>query len=118
MTTPFNLVRPCADCPFRSDKPFYLGRERRQQIADALLADKSFDCHKTVHYEEESWDEQGYSRRGDESHCAGATIVLEKEENPNQIMRWMERLGAYDRTAMDMDAPVFDTLEDFVEKGA
>lgn len=113
----FDLKRPCANCPFRTDKPFYLRRERRQQIADALAADKSFYCHQTVHYDEEDWEGGEYTRRNDEQHCAGATIVLEKEENPNQIMRWMERLGHYDHTKLQMDAPVFDSLEQFVEEG-
>lgn len=48
-------------------------------------------------------------------HCAGALILLEKMEQPNQMMRWMERIGAYDRTKLDMDAPVFGDTEEFIE---
>lgn len=32
-------------------------------------------------------------------HCAGAMIVLEHEERPNQIMRIAERLGFYDQAS-------------------
>jgi pSer/pThr/pTyr-binding forkhead associated (FHA) protein len=49
-----------------------------------------------------------------EQHCAGATILLERLNRPNQMMRWMERLGGYDRTKLDMDAPVYRTPTAFV----
>ena len=34
----------------------------------------------------------------------GTLRWMELNEEPNQIMRWMERIGMYDRTKLDMDA--------------
>jgi hypothetical protein len=48
-------------------------------------------------------------------HCAGAMIVLEHEDRPNQIMRIAERLGFYDRTALVMDSPVPETPDEWVD---
>lgn len=107
----FNLKRPCDNCPFRNDKPFYLNPERAEEIADSLLGDKSFSCHKT-----NGFDDDGDAVETDESeHCAGAMILLEKLDRPNQMMRICERLRIYDRRKLDMDAPVFDSFEEFIE---
>ena len=46
-----------------------------------------------------------------EAHCAGALILLEKLGEPSQMMRVCERIGLYDRTKLDMAAPVFDSFE-------
>jgi hypothetical protein len=62
----------------------------------------TFQCHKTI-------------RKGEPQHCAGATIFLEANEQPNQMMRIMERLGAYDRHALDMDSPVFTDADEMIE---
>lgn len=115
-----DLTRPCGSCPFRTDKPFYLGSQRRGEIARDLSYGLSFLCHKTVHYGEQDWDEEEdrYKAKGDEDHCAGAMIVLQKEDKPNQAMQVMERLGFFDPSKLVMDSPVFDSLEDFIEKGA
>lgn len=94
----------------RSDKPFYLGAGRAREIADSLLADQSFTCHKTVDY---SGDEPKVTERGRE--CAGAMIILERMGKANQGMRIAERLGIYDASALDMQAPVYETFEDWVE---
>jgi hypothetical protein len=114
----FKMKRPCDQCPFRHDVRGFLSEDRATEIADALLSDQTFSCHKTVDYSNE--DEDGFSA-GDthnSQHCAGATIMLEHMEQPNQMMRWMERLGAYDRRQMEMDAPVFTDAEDFIQHHA
>lgn len=104
----YDLVRPCDNCPFRVDcLEGWLGEERAEEIIDAITAKQAtFACHKTT--------EAGGKRGGQEQHCAGAMIMLEKLEQPNQMMRIMERLGGYDRTKLDMDAPVFDDPEEFI----
>lgn len=108
---PFALKRPCGDCPFRSDRPAFLDRDRAQEIADSLEADASFHCHKTLDYD----TEDGSGEVTDSSkHCAGALIILEREESPNQMMRIGERLGMYDRDLLDMDAPVHESLSAWV----
>ena len=49
----FNLKRPCANCPFRTDIRPFLRRDQAQQIADSLLdQQQTFACHKTVDYSE------------------------------------------------------------------
>ena len=85
----------------------FLARDRAQEIADALHADASFHGHRTLDYNNEDVTNTF-------KHCAPALIVLEREERPNQMMRIGERLGFYDRTALVMDSPVPDTLDDLV----
>ncbi|MET1088000.1 MAG: hypothetical protein ABWY04_12910 [Arthrobacter sp.] len=109
---PFALKRPCGNCPFRTDRAPFLDRERAQDSADSLVADGSFPWHKTVDYS----SEDGTGEITPESkHCAGALIVLEHEENPNQMMRIAERTGFYDRTKLVMDSPVPESMDEWVE---
>lgn len=105
----FNLVRPCAECPFRNDRPGYL--RRAKEISDGLLTDGTFTCHKTNTYD----DDGDAMETSDSEHCAGALILLEKLGRPDQMMRWMERLGAYDYKRLDMDSPVFNTPAEFIK---
>jgi hypothetical protein len=100
----FNLKTPCKDCPFRSDREAnkgWLGKERAESIINSITKeDATFQCHKTLGNKAE--------------HCAGATILLEKLEKPNQLMRIAERLGHYDLTKLDMNAPVM-TAKEFIK---
>ncbi len=107
------LKAPCEDCPFRNDIRPYLTTERVEEITDSVFyQDKSFSCHK--HNE---FDDYGGVREGKNSqHCAGVLIMLEKANNPNQMMRIAERLGMYDRTKLNMDAPVDDSPEEMIER--
>lgn len=108
---PFALNRPCGNCPFRTDRVPFLDRARAQDIADSLAADASFHCHKTLEYESE--DGAGETTEASK-HCAGALIILELEDQPNQMMRIGERLGFYDRSGLHMDSPVFPSLAEWV----
>jgi hypothetical protein len=99
----FDLVRPCADCPFRSDRPFGLRRERCEEIAAALFRrNRTFICHKTK------------DDRRNQQHCAGALILHEKLGQPNWRIRFAAHLGLLDRSRLDLDAPVVDAIADFV----
>jgi len=99
----FDLKTPCVDCPFLRARRFPLTLGRVREILRAVTAEqKSFSCHKTVDYGDGE-------AKGGEQHCAGAAILLERINRPNQLMRWMERLGAYDRTKMDMKADVYSS---------
>ena len=104
----FNLTAPCKDCPFRTDIPSqegWLGYERAEGISDAILdMDGTFTCHKTTHLADR-----------EHQHCAGALIMCEANDKPNQMMRIAERLGFYDRTKVKMDSPVFTDPEYFAE---
>lgn len=107
---PYGMTTPCAKCPFRTDIQPYLTKARVREIERALVR-SDFPCHTTVNYD----DESEYVPSGNEIHCAGALIVMEKEERPSQMMRIAERLGMYDHTKLDMDAPVFDSFDEMAE---
>lgn len=72
---------------------------------DRLLefAQGAFHCHLTGETDEETSE---LVPTAESKHCAGALIFLEKRDRPNQMMRISERLGLYDRTKLNMDAPV------------
>lgn len=108
---PYRLIRPCARCPFRTDIPAYLHPERVEEIEQGLVRGE-FPCHETTGAEDEDGDRQ----HGDnETHCAGALILLEKLDRPSQMMRIAERLGLYNRTKLDMASPVYDTFEEMYQ---
>jgi hypothetical protein len=113
----FNLKRPCKNCPFRNDVGFFMTPERRAQIAEALTTGhQTFACHNTVDYDK--WDEAGeYRATGGESHCAGALIVLAKEGVlwENQMLRLAAALRLFNPDILDMDAPVFENMEEFAD---
>lgn len=110
------LVTPCARCPFRHDVRPYITAARAIEIVESLTdGDQTFACHKTTRFEE---DDDGFCaavRHPDEQHCAGAMIMLEKMERPNQWMRIAERLRIYDRHRLRMDAPVYDDGDAMIE---
>jgi hypothetical protein len=110
----FDLTKPCSECPFRYDINGYLTEERAEEIVEALLRGATFSCHKTNDY----GDEGEPIETGDSQHCAGAMILLEHQEQPNQMMRISERIGFYDPAKLDMTAPVFDEPETFIDHHA
>lgn len=110
---PFAAVRPCKHCPFRTDIAPFLRPERAREIADSLERGDDFPCHSTVDYGEDS-DGQETADTGNAARCAGAMIICEKQDRPTQAMRIGERLGLYDRHALDMGAPVYGTLQEWV----
>jgi hypothetical protein len=100
----FNMTKPCKDCPFRvgSSTNMTLAEGRIEEIVDDLRRDMSFTCHKTLDMP-----------NMEQEHCAGALIFLEKEDNPNQIMRFAERIGLYDRHKLKMDCESLIRSEDY-----
>jgi hypothetical protein len=42
------MLQPCSQCPFQSDRRFGLTSQRCEEIADGLLHDRWFPCHKTI----------------------------------------------------------------------
>lgn len=106
----FDLKRPCKDCPFRTDVKPYLTASRAREITDAITRQQAtFSCHKTNQLVDGDDGENEVLETGKSQHCAGALIMLERLERPNQMMRIAERLGMYDASKLDMDAPVFDS---------
>lgn len=107
----FTMTKPCPKCPFRTDVPAYLNGPRAQEIVHSIVGQQQqFPCHQTTEHD----DDSEYVPGDGEQHCAGAMILLEKIEQPNQLMRISERCGIYDANKLDMTQPVFDTPEEFI----
>lgn len=92
----YTMTKPCDACPFLKGSGFKLPSLKSH-------ASGEFACHKTCTLDDESGD---YEPTEKSLHCAGALIFLEKRDAPHQMMLICERLGMYDRTKLDMSAPV------------
>lgn len=93
----YNLTKPCDQCPFLIGSGFtYRSLEEH--------ASGEFPCHKASVLD----DDGNYRERPKDKtpHCAGALIFLEKQNRPHQMMRICGRLGMYDASKLDMNAPV------------
>lgn len=125
----FRLSAPCANCPFRNDIPEnkgWLGRSRAEEIAKSLFVMRqSFQCHKTTEFDDAD-EEDGYKLKGCEAQCAGASIMQRKLKLDSNWMQLVERLnlisGGKEWAAeveainkLDLEAPVFGTVEEFIE---
>lgn len=114
----FDLRRPCAECPFRNDRPGYLRPSRAASLFDALTVEGvTFTCHKTLDYS--NCDEEGNPGKRedkDDQHCAGALIMLEKAKltSANQMLRIAQGLGIYDPKGLDLDSPICGSREEFL----
>lgn len=103
----FDLHKACELCPFRTDcPPAWLGHDRAAQIAETLDGGNTFSCHKTGRNE---------SREG-ENHCAGALIVLRRDQvGFSGALSVACASGWLDWRALDDNAPVFKSLEEFID---
>ena len=100
----YAMKEPCNACPFLIGSGFAF----RSLTAHAS---GEFACHKACALS----DEGVYEARNDKTpHCAGALIFLEKQGKPHQMMRISERLGMYDHTKLNMDAPVGSKPHDYL----
>jgi hypothetical protein len=90
----YSMTNPCDACPFLIGSGF---------TWKSLVAHASgeFACHKTCKISAGTYEPQEKSL-----HCAGSLIFLEKQNKPHQMMRICERLGFYDRSKLNMEAPV------------
>jgi hypothetical protein len=112
------MTRPCEKCPFRKDVRAYLRKDRVMEIVSALENGGTFPCHETVDYDDETGE--ALMSASDWKFCAGAMIMLEKAQDPeqapaNQMLRIAERIGSYDYRKLDMESPVFDSFAAMVE---
>ena len=100
----FDRNVPCSTCPFRRVGEHAirgLGCRRATEIAECLKNDGTFTCHSDVNGKD---------------HCVGAGMILEKTDNPNEVMRISERLGLYDPAQwMIHEEDVFDDFEEFID---
>lgn len=100
----YNMTTPCDACPYLMGSGFSLASLKRH-------ASGEFACHKACDLDDEgNYVEQ---KHGKTPHCAGVLIFLEKLGQPHQMMRICARLGMYDRTKLDMTAPVGTRASDF-----
>jgi len=101
----YNLTTPCDECPFLKGSGFAYRRLLE-------FASGEFPCHKQSDVDE---DRGAFVEKpsGKTNHCAGALIFNEKRGQPHQMMRICERIGLYDRTRLDMNAPVSDKAGDY-----
>lgn len=110
----YALTTPCKHCPFRTDMHVFLTHDRAKGIAEVLRDSGSFHCHKTVTHDEEG----GVEHSGQEQQCAGALILMENDGTPGQVVRVAERLGLYSTSRMDLDAPVYASISEWVRAHA
>lgn len=110
--TDFKLKRPCPKCPFVKGNG-YLRRDRARQIATDIANGATFACHQTTTYNDETGEMESLA---ESQFCAGALIMMEKQNAPNQIMRIAERLGIYDPSALDMGASVCGSSLEFIHQ--
>jgi hypothetical protein len=96
----FSMVRPCADCPFLEPRDFPLHPKRAAEIA-AALEHGTFACHKTL-------------EQRPQQHCAGALVIMARNEDWGDMQQIAQRLGLFDPDALDLDAAVYATFDDFV----
>lgn len=105
------MKAPCENCPFRRDVVFPLRVARVQDILDDITHnDNWFACHKTTTHE----DEHVFAG-SDAKHCAGAAILLDKIEQPNQMMRIMGRIERIDFSKLRLRGKVFDSITEMID---
>ncbi|PPG15033.1 hypothetical protein C5C11_03785 [Rathayibacter rathayi] len=97
----------------------YLRPQRIRAIAVEITdGDLDFYCHQTIDYSSAAEDDE-LARSGQivqkSRVCAGALCTLEREDNPTQGMRIAGRLGIYKRDHLDPEAPVYDSVAEWVE---
>lgn len=118
----FALRNPCKDCPFRSDREYpFFGRDQRgearaRELAASFTDNHLFPCHKTADWVEDGEREEVVQQRTEKtSACAGMVIMAEQDDRHSNILRIAGRLGFYDPTVMNMDAPVYRGYDAFIE---
>ena len=103
----YKMTTPCDACPYLLGSGFTY----RRLVAHAS---GEFPCHKAS----DLTDEGDYHQKPEHKtpHCAGALIFLEKQSAPHQMMRICERIGYYDASKLNMDAPVGSKPSDYSQK--
>ncbi len=87
---------------------------RAEEIIESITTvDQTFACHQTIEHDDSEDGDRTVTSNSE--HCAGALILLEKQQSPNQMMRISERLGMYDRFKLNMGSKVFDTFDEFID---
>lgn len=104
-----NRKVPCGTCPFRTTQGGLrgLGTDRAEEIAESLLRGESFTCHSDLG-----------KRERNKNQCVGAMLILDKLQQPNQIMQVATRLNMLKVADLQGREVVFDNFEDWVKSQA
>jgi hypothetical protein len=107
----FNVLTPCANCPFRREGFLPLRAGRVQDIAAEQLKPegKTFACHKTT---------QGRRGSAGHSHCAGALLFQKNNKHETQLVQIAQRLGMLNTSRLSDPAAVFTSLPEMVQAHA
>lgn len=113
----FDLVRPCPECPFRTDIPVYLTSERPLMMYKPASSSHctnglSFSCHETT--DKDDWG--NVLSTPDTQQCAGSLILHQHEGHYAQHIQLAERLLGFDRNNLDMTAPVYKSFEEMLTR--
>lgn len=102
----YSMTKPCDECPYLLGSGFSF-----RSLTEH--ASGEFACHKTCELTESAdGNDSVFEPKQKSLHCAGALIFLEKQNAPHQMMRICERVGLYDHTKLDMNAPVVGKKSD------
>ena len=108
-------LKPCRDCPFRSDCPLPLRKSRRIEIATSLHKDSPFHCHKTLNY---SGDDDELVTQ-DSKLCVGSMIFLEQSRTGGMLANLSYRIqvvfGDLKIEDLSDEVPVFKSIDEFIE---
>lgn len=115
----FDLKTPCKNCPFRTDETAirFSCRERAEEIEETAYR-HGFPCHLSAIDTSDDEGSGGYefNRNGKTQHCVGALIMyLNQGENSTPGTGNDEELFERLADLIDWDAPVFDSIEAFLE---
>lgn len=117
-TTSANLMRtkPCSDCPFIQKGTIrkYLGKHRRLEIANSLLGDSDFSCHKTNNLN----DDGQAIVNARPKRCVGAAMWLDNIAPGGKLANVMFRLAVYGEELpkdLPTDPKVCQSYKAFVE---
>ena len=106
---------PCQDCPFRTDIDFYLSRDRREEIAEAvILGDEGFVCHRTIKYR---GDRRIHTKN--ESPCIGAIKMIGNVRGDcraSLYVRLAHMVGKINLDTLSDQVEVFSTVQAFIER--
>ena len=113
----YDLKTPCKNCPFRNDdtRITFACRERAEEIEEQTYR-HGFPCHLSAVCEEYADGEEGFVPGEGTQHCIGAIIMYMKSgetcwpgiDNDEELV---DRLWEQ----IDIDAPVFDSPDDFLD---
>ena len=115
----YDLRRPCKNCPFRSDETriTFASRERAAEIEESAYRN-GFPCHLSAELQMIGPDEEGYVAGDDTQYCAGHAIFEIQAGGFGSPWPGIDNdEELYDRLAarVDLSAPVFRSVEDFLD---